>query len=301
MLAWKKPRSYYIMKLVTTFLLTLGVSFSTVHAQGGDTTIEDSEKTTAQKNADALKEAAKELDAAFLNLPEKQRLEYLQKRARAVTLFQNKRVFETIPLLYELKAIFPNDPQIHNLEGAVYVELRQFKNAKVCFDKAIEIIGDDPKVLFNLAELHFCSNNWQECLKRYKELQKKVPNMQNELGYLVDFKMLLSHLALSEDESLSDKDRESHMVQAKDLALRYSYLDDTPYYYYANCALAFAKDDKTAAGKWVLQARKVFSTSPARLASWDDTLMEFGYVPSQYGKHFSDAPDASLIDGAINR
>ena len=286
------------MKLVTTFLLTLGVSFSSVQAQGNDTTNEDKEKTEAQKNAEALREAAQELDAAFLNLPEEKRLEYLKKRARAHSLFQNKRIFETIPLIYEMQEIFPTDPQTYNLQGALYVELRQFKEAKECFDQALDLIGDDPKILFNVAELHFCSNNWAECLKRYDELKKKVPNMKNQLGYLIEFKMLLAHVALSKDETLTKEKRDSHLAQAKDLSLRHTYLDDTPYYYYANCALAFAIDDKAAAGNWVIKARKVFGPTPERLSSWDDTLMEFGYVPSHYGKHFSDEADTSLLGDA---
>jgi hypothetical protein len=59
--------------------------------------------------------------------------------------------------------------------------------------------------------------------------------------------------------------------------------DDSPFYYYAQAALAYESKNTLKAEEWLAIASRVFR-NPAALASWQDTLIEFGYIKSFYGE-----------------
>ena len=100
---------------------------------------------------------------------------------------------------------------------------------------------------------------------------------------LVEFKILLSHIGLSNDTKLSADERKAHAETVKAMAALYDYRDDSPYYYYANSALSYSLDDKDAGLKFLNKGRRVYSGSAQTLASWEDTMTEFGYIKSYYG------------------
>ncbi|MFP6856780.1 MAG: hypothetical protein VCA73_05875, partial [Roseibacillus sp.] len=70
--------------------------------------------------------------------------------------------------------------------------------------------------------------------------------------------------------------------EARKLAEKYDYLDDNPFYYYANSALAYFDKKEADAERWRATARRIFRTASI-LAPWEDTMIEYGYVKSFYG------------------
>ncbi|MGJ8658122.1 MAG: hypothetical protein ACSHX6_16875 [Akkermansiaceae bacterium] len=252
----------------------------------------DQEEVQAAPNKAAI------LNTRFSNLPEDQRRQYLTLRADAHRYFSNKRTFETLMALYEMRAIFEGDPVAYNLLGAIYVEFRDFAKARDIFKKAVDMAGEDPKILFNLAELEFCDNQWASSIANFRILLEKIESQHDsEFARLVEFKIMLCQLALSqsEDDDVTADEKKEYLAQAKQLAHKYTYLLDSPYYYYANAALAFYKDDKASASDWIITAKKVFSNNPNLVTSWDDTMVEFGYIEAHYGKHHSQGSDNSLV------
>ncbi len=238
------------------------------------------------------------LNTRFSNLPEEKRRSYLKLRADAHRYFSNKRTFETLMALYEMREIFDGDPVAYNLQGAIYVEFRDFAKARETFKKAVDMAGEDPKVLFNLAELEFCDNQWVSSINHFKTLLKKIKSQSDtEFARLVEFKIMLCKLALSksEDSNINDDKKKEYLAEAKQLAHKYTYLLDSPYYYYANAALAFYEDDKATASSWIITGKKVFSNNPALVTSWDDTMVEFGYIEAHYGKHHTESGDDALV------
>lgn len=250
-----------------------------------------------------------QLNKEFGNLPKEQRVKYLTMRQEANRLFSQKRTFEALVTLYEMQEIFDKDPAAFNLFGAISVEFRDFDHARKHFKKALDLSGEDPKILFNLAELAFCNNEWESCLKdlnyilnkieenekiaKAKAIEKgqepsKYSYLDTEFAKIMIFKQMLCHLALAQDESVSAEQQKVHTKKANDIAKKFNYMVDSPFYYYANAALAFSKENKTEASIWVVTAKKVFYNSPVTTSSWDDTLVEFGYIESHYGKHFKE-------------
>mgnify|MGYP000100207594 FL=1 len=275
------------MKLLKPFL-TAGLTLSLLQFSAGqDEPEKPREKTDVEIKRDKLNEA-------FSNLPEEKRTAYLKGRQEAQRLFSKKRTFETLMTIYEIEEIFPNDPAVLNLIGAVHVEFRDFDYARLIFDRAVELAGEDPKILFNVAEIEFCSNNWETCIQKFDYLIKKIDNPDSDFVNIMELKRLLCFLALANENKDNAQKRAEYLNKAKEIAKLHDYMDDTPFSYYANASLAYFEEDKILASEWVMRGKKVFG--PANTLSWDDTLVEFGYIESHYGLHFSkanrDAPAA---------
>jgi len=194
--------------------------------------------------------------------------------------------------LYKMRSIFEGDPVAYNLLGAIHVEFRDFSSARKLFTKAVKMAGEDPKVLFNLAELEFCDNQWESSIEHFTILLDKIKSQADtDFARLVEFKILLCQLALSKSDSknVTEDQKKEYLAKAKQSVHKYSYLLDSPYFYYANAALAFYEGRESEASIWIVTAKKVFNNNSALITSWDDTLVEFGYIQAHYGKHYSES------------
>lgn len=211
---------------------------------------------------------------AFLNLPEAQRNEFIKYLSEAVRLFGQKRVFETMEQLDKAEAIFKESSEVYNVRGNCYVEIRAFDKALAQYDKALELAKDNSSIEFNIGEVHFVTKEWRKALDVFQSVLKKVPASNTALSRLVEFKIMLCQKKLGLDK------------EAEALAAKYDYLDDSPFHYYANAALAYSKKDLLKAEEWLAVANRVFR-DPAILAPWQDTLVEYGYIKSFYGSEDS--------------
>lgn len=243
----------------------------------------DAEKPAEKKPTSTASGRYKEVIQDFSNLPEEQRMAFLKMRNEAGQLFQNKRIIEAFEVIRKMQLVFEDDPQILNLLGACYVEMRDFDKARIQFDKAKNITGPNFNVLFNIAEIAFVTGEWQTCLTQLDACSKLIPANAMQMKHLVEFKTMLCHIRLAEAESTSEADRKMHDEQITAFADKHHYLDDTPYYYYAQAALNFYKKDDTEAQRKLNAGRRVFASTPVILASWEDTMTEIGYVKSYYG------------------
>ncbi|MEC9054625.1 MAG: hypothetical protein VX633_04930, partial [Verrucomicrobiota bacterium] len=169
------------------------------------------------------------------------------------------------------------------------VEFRSFEKARSAFESALEkqgaylqdiaeLRGDARKrrmrpvlnILFNLAEMDFVTQQWEECQKRIEKILPDMDPANLTMIRLLEFKYLLCKLKRGEVD------------QARALSDKYDYLDDHPYYYYANAAMAYHDKKEKEAERWRASARRVFRRT-AILAPWEDTMIEIGFVKSFYG------------------
>jgi tetratricopeptide (TPR) repeat protein len=211
---------------------------------------------------------------AFLNLPEERRKEFVKHFTEANRVFQQKRIFECLDELEKAAAIFKDSPEIHNLRGSCYVEMRAFDKALAEFDRASELSKNNPSIDFNIGEVYFVTKEWKKALETFEGVMKQLPEDNTALGRLVEFKILLCKKKLGQD------------AEATKLAEKYDYLDDSPYYYYAQAALAYDQTDLVKAEEWLARANRIFR-DPNVLAPWQDTLVEYGYIKSFYGNDAS--------------
>jgi len=248
------------MKAIT--LLSLLVSMTPLLAQDGTAKVE------------AMPAAGqKELlpnQKAFLNLPEESRKDFIKHLGEASRLFQQKRVFETLEEVDKASKIFADSPEVFNMRGSCFVEMRAFDKALDQFRKAAELAKDNPSIDFNIAEVLFCTKQWQKAHDLFEKIIKVIPPENLALGRLVEFKILLCKKKLGKNDEVVI------------LAEKYDFLDDSPYYYYAKAALAYDANNLVKAEEWLGIASRIF-TDPNALAPWQDTLVEYGYIKSFYG------------------
>lgn len=210
---------------------------------------------------------------AFLNLPEESRNEFIKSLGRANQLFQQKRIFETMEEIEKAQKIFTDSPEIYNLRGSCFVEMRSFDKAIADFKKALTYTENNPSIEFNVGEIYFVTKEWEKALEVFEKVIKAVPDVPSTLALrrLVEFKILLCKKKLGRTEEVAA------------MADKYDFLDDSPYYYYAQAALAYDKNDLIKAEEWLAIAGRVFQ-DPNILAPWQDTLVEYGYIKSFYGE-----------------
>ncbi len=248
------------MKAIT--LLSLLVSMTPLLAQEGTAKVEAAAAASQKELMPNQK--------AFLNLPEESRKEFIKHLGEASRLFQQKRVFETLEEVDKASKIFADSPEVLNMRGSCFVEMRAFDKALVQFQQAAALAKDNPSIEFNIAEVLFCTKQWQKAHDLFQKISKALPPENTALGRLVEFKILLCKKKLGQNAEVAI------------LAEKYDFLDDSPYYYYSKAALAYDANDLVKAEEWLGIAGRIF-TDPNALAPWQDTLVEYGYIKSFYG------------------
>ena len=248
------------MKL--TILLSLLIQATSLTAQ----IAEKVEVTEPAANKDNLLPNQK----AFLNLPEENRKEFIKHLTEANRLFQQKRIFEVMEELAKAEKIFADSPEIFNIRGSCFVEMRAFDKAMAEFQKAKTFSVNNPSIDFNIAEVYFVTKRWKEAAELFEKILKVIPPQNTALGRLVEFKILLSKKKLGLDDEVTI------------LAGKYDDNDDSPFYYFTQAALAFDAKEMEKAENWLAMAGRIFQ-DPNTIAPWQDTLVEFGYLKSFYG------------------
>jgi len=198
----------------------------------------------------------------FTNLPPDKRTEFAKTFEEASRLFQQKRIFEALEKIDSAERIFPDSAALLNLKGIALIEFRSFDKASAALTRALEITPEAPGVLFNLAEISFVTHDWKTAAERFEALLPKLAKGDLGLVRLMHYKILLSYLKLERIE------------EARQMANKYTYLDDSPYFYYAQASLAYHDGKPEEAQQWLARATRIFRT-PALLSPWQDTLMEY--------------------------
>lgn len=238
-----------------------------------------SAETGSPQPAEAPQAAQAEMlphQKAFLNLAEERRKDFSKYLMEANRLFQQKRIFETLEQLQKAEAIFKDSPEIYNLRGSCYVEMRSFEKALADFTSALELSKSNPSIRFNIGEVYFVMREWQKAHDVFDQVLAEIPPQNVALSRLIEFKMLLCK------NKLGKKD------EVKILAEKYDFLDDSPYYYYAKAALEYDSNNSLKAEVLLATAARIFQ-DPNVLAPWQDTMVEYGYISSFYGGEGNEA------------
>ncbi len=226
---------------------------------------------------------------SYENLGGEKQQTYRKHMREASRLFGQKRIIEALNSIADAQRVFPDDPHAFNLIGACHVEFRSFEKARTAFERALEMQSEHMEnlqgvqgdarirrmapvinILFNLAEMDFVTRKWKSCHDRIEKILPDMNPANTSMIRLMEFKFLLCKIKLDQID------------EARALAEKYDYLDDYPFYYYANAALSYHDNEEEEAERWRGSARRVFRRA-AVLAPWEDTMIEVGYIKSFYG------------------
>ena len=75
---------------------------------------------------------------------------------------------------------------------------------------------------------------------------KEVPKLREDVRHLTQFKVIVCRL------------KQNHVAEAEELAKNFTFMDDTPAYYFTKAAISFQKDDRNDAALWLGRAQRIF-------------------------------------------
>ena len=194
--------------------------------------------------------------------------ELAARLAEVQDLQGRQRYVDALLQLDELEKSFPDNVDIYNLRGSIQLApgIRDFDKAEAAFNKAASLAKDSLAPAFNLAELSFVKHDWPEAQKRFEALLQQHPKMPLQVRHLSAFKILICQL---QTEKVADAE--------KTLQEHFTFMDDTPAYYFSKAALEFHKKDQLAAQTWLNKASSLFSEK--HTLSYMDSLIEARWVP----------------------
>lgn len=189
--------------------------------------------------------------------------EVIAKLSEAQELQGRQRFVDALAKLDEVEAIAPDLPELHNLRGSIYLSpnLRDFEQAKTAFARAKELDPNGIGPKFNLGELDFVKHDFQAAHEAFTQILKDYPKIPQGIRHLILFKKLVCELKL-------DKATEAQ----KTLEEHFTFMDDTPAYYYSKSAMAFTKGQEDEGKSWIARAESIFN--PQDTAAYQDTMME---------------------------
>lgn len=187
----------------------------------------------------------------------------------AQSLQGRKRYVDALAKLQEAESLAPARPEIYNVRGAIYLAAptRDLDKAREQFTKARALNSAEMPPYFNLGEVDFVGGRWPECEQAFSEVLAKFPKLPASVRHLVLFKVLVAKVKqnkLDEAEKL--------------LADSFTFMDDTPAYYFSKAVIAFQKKDDKTANDWLAKGQIIFKGEPS--SAYLDSLMEAHYIDS---------------------
>ncbi len=207
--------------------------------------------------------------ASLLSAQTKPSPEVLKKLEETYQMQQEHRYSEALEKLDEIEALAPDLSELYNMRGSLYLTpaLRDFDKAQEQLDKAAAL---QPKALaprFNKAELLFVKHDWPAAASAFQKLLDEFPKLPLSVRHLTLYKRLICEVKLDQYEAAE-----------KTLKDNFTFMDDTPAYYYGKAAIAFGRKDEPTAKDWLTRANGIYK--PAAASAYMDTLMEVRWVPN---------------------
>ncbi len=175
---------------------------------------------------------------------------------------------DALAKLDEAEKLAPNVADIYALRGDIHLipRRRNFELALPQFQKAAELEPESPLPKFNLAEFYFVKHDFATALESFTKLATDFPKLPMVVRHLVHYKRTLCELMLG------------HRPAAEQIvADNFTFMDDTPAYYFSKAAMAFNAGDKPKATEWVQRGVAVFK-GPA-CEPYYDAFKELRWVP----------------------
>ena len=157
------------------------------------------------------------------------------------------------------------DGKTLSLRGSIRLEQGKFEEAIADFRAAREKDMTMPSPRIHLGDAFLRQKKWEEARAAYAEVLR-VTNMII-LSERLSYGILLTHLA------------EKNEAEAKTALERVVFPTESPAYYYAQAAWAFAHDNNKAGVKWLKTADKIFDEK--QTAWFARPLYDFGWIKTK--------------------
>lgn len=192
-------------------------------------------------------------------------LEFSKLLESARKSFESHDISSALAALEEAGDLYEMHPDVLNLRGSCYVELRDFEKALTDFSQALKKMPNSPAIHFNIGEVHFVSKRWDDAIQSFNQAKDRLAPESDALLQLIDFKLMLCEAG------------RGNRVEFEARADANSRVQGTPLSEYTKVVRAFQAEDESAAGDAFKTISELFPNAEVK-APWNDTLTEFGYV-----------------------
>ncbi len=179
-----------------------------------------------------------------------------------------QRYTDALEKLDAAEKLNPNVADIYALRGDIYLapRRRDFDLALPQFEKAAQLQPDSPLPKFNLAEYYFVKHDFTTSLQAFTKLTTDYPKLPMIIRHLVHYKRALCELMLG------------HRPAADQIiAENFTFMDDTPAYYFSKAAISFSAGDPNKGNEWVKRGVAVFKAPSCE--PYYDAFKELRWVP----------------------
>ena len=187
--------------------------------------------------------------------------------SEAQSLQMRKRYTDALAKLDEAEKLDAKRGEIYNVRGGIYVtaQLRDLERARAEFIKARDLLPGTLPPVFNLAEVDFVKHDWAAAEAAFKALLAQFPKLPAAAQHLVLFKTLVCLVK-------QDKIAEAQKL----LEEHFTFMDDTPAYYFSKAILALQAKDTQKGNEWLFKGQKIFK--PPHSTAYVDALVEARYI-----------------------
>ncbi len=221
----------------------------------------------AQENPPpAAPPAAAELGDAQLSEADQQKLVKIFQDVQEMR--KQNRFTDAIAKLDEAEKISPKNGLIFTMRGDIHLapRRRDFDLAKEQFLKAKELDPNNAGPAFNLAELEFARHDFPTATAAFRKLVADFPKLPQVIRHLA-----LSRIVICEARQKKFDEAEKLIKES------FTFMDDTPAYYFSNAAISFAKKDEKMAQEWMLRATSIFKEQ--QTGPYIDAFKEMRWLP----------------------
>ncbi|MHB1081491.1 MAG: tetratricopeptide repeat protein [Prosthecobacter sp.] len=179
-----------------------------------------------------------------------------------------QRYTDSLEKLDAAEKLNPNVADIYALRGDIYLapRRRDFDLALPQFEKAAQLQPDSPLPKFNIAEFYFVKHDFTTALQSFTKLATDYPKLPMVIRHIVHYKRALCELKLG------------HRPAADQIiAENFTFMDDTPAYYFSKAAIAFDSGDPNKGNEWVKRGVAVFKGPSCE--PYYDAFKELRWVP----------------------
>lgn len=210
--------------------------------------------------------AAAELGDAQLSEADQQKLIKIFQDVQEMR--KQNRFTDAIAKLDEAEKISPKNGLIFTMRGDIHLapRRRDFDLAKEQFLKAKELDPNNAGPAFNLAELEFARHDFPTAAAAFRKLVTDFPKLPQVIRHLA-----LSRVVICEARQKKFDEAEKLIKDS------FTFMDDTPAYYFSNAAISFAKKDEKMAQEWMLRATSIFKEQ--QVGPYIDAFKEMRWLP----------------------
>lgn len=214
----------------------------------------------------AASPAAAELGDAQLSEADQQKLVKIFQDVQEMR--KQNRFTDAIAKLDEAEKISPKNGLIFTMRGDIHLapRRRDFDLAKEQFLKAKELDPNNAGPAFNLAELEFARHDFPTAAAAFRKLVADFPKLPQVIRHLA-----LSRVVICEARQKKFDEAEKLIKES------FTFMDDTPAYYFSNAAISFAKKDEKMAQEWMLRATSIFKEQ--QVGPYIDAFKEMRWLP----------------------